>query len=274
MHTPNLDISNEFDKILTRVKNGKHFSFTRFGDGELHIVKHGEFKCQQWNISGDNSQAFRNALHHSLTYSHPDYFIGLPCSCREHADQFRAYLFNNFDLNSDQLTFSALFVNAMYKRLQEELIPVIKTYPIFLIANERSKINVFKKQGFNLTAFIPVPENAWKVHQEIEKRVLETIDKQQINHHIFLISAGPVANTLIPILHDRYPNNTYIDIGSSLDQQLDLPHGSRNYLQPHGWKKLARCVWHHPTRKNQITCSSLDKSKAYRAYLKLRALLT
>jgi hypothetical protein len=276
MHTPNLDIDSEFDKMLNRVRSGKHFSFTRFGDGELHVIKNGKFKCTQWTLDGNEKEntLFRDAMLHSLTYNRPNYFIGLPCSCREDSDQFRDYIFSNFKLNTSHLTFSALFVNAMYGRLQKELIPILKKHPIALVANDKSNIEHFKKQGFKLNMFLPVPNNAWKMHQQIATQALDKIKINNTKDHIFLISAGPVANTLIPILHSAHPENTYIDIGSSLDQQLGLPKGTRNYLQPHGWKKLARCIWHRPIYRNQITCSSIGKSKTYRAYLKLRALLT
>lgn len=276
MHTQNLDIDHEFDKMLDRIKSGKHFSFTRFGDGEIHVIKNKKFKCAQWTLSGDEAEinAFREAMQHSLTFHSPNYFIGLPCSCREDTDQFRDYLFSNFELNTSQMTFSALFVNAMYRRLQKELIPILKTHPIALIANDKCNIKHFKEQGFQLNTFFPVPDNAWKAHHQIGRHILDEMKIRNTKNHIFLISAGPVANTLIPILHSAHPENTYIDIGSSLDQQLGLPKGTRNYLQPHGWKKLARCIWHQPTHRHQVTCSSIDKSRVYRTYLKLRALLT
>lgn len=274
MEDYNLDIEHEFDAMLKRLKRREFFAFSRFNDGEMHVLKNQQFTCEQWQLTGDKASAFKQALAQSLCYQHPDYIIGIPCSCREDTDQFRDYLFSNFELNTSQMTFSTLFVNAMHRRLQNDFIPAMTDYPIILVANEKSNLTHFKKCGFDVKHFVPVSHNAWQNYKTITKSIQHYTQSKKPIKHLFLFSAGPVANILIPAIHKTHPENTYIDIGSSLDQQLGLPKGTRNYLQPHGWKKLARCVWHRPTRRNQITCSSISKSRTYRAYLKLRAILT
>ena len=274
MDTDNLDIDAEFDTLLSRVRQKQYFAFSRFGDGEVRVLKEQSFTCPEWQLSGSKAIAFRQALADSLFYQHPDYLVGIPCSCREHVDRYRAYLLDNFDLSQTQLTFAALFVNAMYRRLQRELVPELKAYPVVLIANENTRLDCFQKHGFNVKQFFPVPNNAWLSFDQIVGKIIQYLDTHHLTDHLFLLSAGPVANIIIPALHKRHPQNTYLDIGSSLNAQLGLPQGARNYLQPLGWKRLARCVWHQPTKPGQISCSSLDKGKAYRLLLRLRALAT
>ena len=274
METPNLDMDAEFDQLLTRVRQRRYFAFSRFNDGEVRVLMDQSFTCPEWQLSGDKAAHFRQALADSLRYQHPDYLVGIPCSCRESVDRFRNYLRENFDLSQTQLTFANLFVNAMYRRLQRELVPELKAYPVVLIANENTRLDCFQKHGFNVKQFFPVPGNAWMSFDQTVDKITQYADTHCLTDHLFLVGAGPVANIIIPALHKRHPQNTFLDIGSSLNSQLGLPQGARNYLQPLGWKRLARCVWHQPTKPGQISCSSLDKGKAYRLLLRLRALAT
>ena len=274
MQDPNLDIEHEFDSMLNRLKNNEYFAFSRFNDGEVQTLMNIDFTCKQWQLTGNETVAFRQALAQSLCYQHPDYIIGIPCSCRENIDGFRKHLMENYPLHNTRKTFGALFVNAMHKRLQNEFIPAMTKYPIILVANEKANLTHFKKCGFDVKHFVPISHNAWQNYRSITKSVQRYTQSNNPENHLFLVSAGPVANVIIPAIHKDHPKNTYIDIGSSIDQQLGLPQGARNYLKASGWKKLARCIWHQPTRKNQINCSSKNKSKLERAFLKLRVLIT
>ncbi len=274
MHDANLDMENEFEAMLSRLEKGNHFAFSRFGDGEMHALINHQFTCAQWQLSGRKVEDFQQALAQGLCYQHPDYIVGIPCSCNEHIDGFRKHLAENYPLHNTTKTFAYLFTNAMHKRLQNELIPAMTKYPIILVANEKTNLTHFKKCGFDVKHFVPISHNAWQNYRSITKSVQRYTQSNNPENHLFLVSAGPVANVIIPAIHKDHPKNTYIDIGSSIDQQLGLPQGARNYLKASGWKKLARCIWHQPTRKNQINCSSKSKSKLERAFLKLRVLIT
>ena len=146
----NLDISIEFNDLLKRVRQGQFFALSRFGDGEICVIQDGVFRCAQWQMTAQEASAFRDALVASLCYQHPDYMIGIPCSCRENIDGYRAYLEKNFDLSASRLTFGSLFVNAMYRRVQSELLPAFKSYPIILVANAQSDLTYFSAQGFRV----------------------------------------------------------------------------------------------------------------------------
>ena len=161
----------------------------------------------------------------------------------------------------------------MYKRLQNEFIPAMTKYPIILVANEKANLTHFKKCGFDVKHFVPISHNAWQNYRSITASVQRYTQSNNPENHLFLVSAGPVANILIPAIHKMHPENTFIDIGSCIDRQLGLMDGDRSYLKKTSWKKLARRIWHQPTRKNQINCSSKSKSKLERAFLKHSRLL-
>ena len=267
----NKAIDQEFDNLIARLESNQHFALARFNDGEMHVIKNFNFTCKQWQISKEALSSFRRLLNASLNYQHDHYYIGLPCGCCESLDGFRTYLDNQFDLSKTNQTFATLFTNAMYKRVSNELVPCIKQYPIVLIANGKSNITHFEKQDFNIKKFFPIPMNAWQQHDVLLNDILEYTNNNKIKNHLFLFCAGPVSNILIHQIHQQHPNNTYIDFGSSLDQELGLENSDRNYLKRFGWKKLAKCYWHSPTEKNQISCFSKDKNYWHRFWLKLRA---
>ncbi len=162
----------------------------------------------------------------------------------------------------------------MYKRLQNEFIPAMTKYPVILVANEKADLAHFKKHEFKVRHFVPISLNAWQHYEDIVESVQRYTMRTNPKNHLFLFSAGPVANILIPAIHKMHPENTFIDIGSCIDRQLGLMDGDQSYLKKTSWKKLVRCIWHQPTRKNQINCSSKSKSKLERAFLKLRVLIT
>ena len=83
MLDPNLDIEHEFEDLLNRMKKGKFFAFSRFGDGEVHTLSGHQFACAQWQLTGSKVEAFRCVLAESLYYQHPDYILGIPCSCNK-----------------------------------------------------------------------------------------------------------------------------------------------------------------------------------------------
>jgi hypothetical protein len=67
------------------------------------------------------------------------------------------------------------------------------------------------------------------------------IDEFNITDHVFLFAAGPFANILTYELWKYNRNNTYIDIGSTLDKYLGLKL-TRGYLQ--GAPTLTKkCIW-------------------------------
>ena len=61
----------------------------------------------------------------------------------------------------------------------------------------------------------------------------EWISKNKIENHLFLFSAASLSNLLIYELYKKFPNNIYMDIGSTLNPMLKLDGwvASRGYLR-------------------------------------------
>ena len=86
-----------------------------------------------------------------------------------------------------------------------------------------------------------IKSNAWLHNLHLINDLKNHIIDNNIINHVFLISAGPFANILVHQLHSFNKNNTYLDIGSTIDGYLKLPL-TRRYLR--GGDTLNKtCIW-------------------------------
>ena len=83
---------------------------------------------------------------------------------------------------------------------------------------------------FLFSATAPIIPAIWEPCPWLSVRslLLETKDKQ---NELFFISCGPISEIIIHKLYESNPNNTYVDVGSSIDEFV---HGykTRPYMDP------------------------------------------
>lgn len=274
MITFNKTLKNELDLFTQMLLNNQNFALSRFGDGEMLLIKNKRFACQQWQLDQESDNDFIQALTNSFRFEHHALFKGIPCGCIEPTHGLRRFIFENFHLDHARLTFASIFTNINYQKTQSTLIPLLKERPVVLIANKASQLQHLKNQGFTLQKFFPIPRNAWQNHNTIVDQLLEYANAIQPHNTLFLFSAGPLSNVAIHRLLENYPDNTFIDMGSCFDPFLGLNQLDRCYQQKFAWKKLADCYWHHPESPQQVSCLSKDKSRLFRYYLRLKCALT
>ena len=223
-----------------------------------HTTKNGEIPIELANL-----------MKKSLEFNKENYYVGIPCGCCEHRDNFRERLFNNYQINKINLTFASVFCNIMNFRFKNEIIPILKNYPIILVSNKKTNIQRMKDQGFNIIKWFSVDYNAWKNYQEIVNQVTNYQKEQNIVNHLFIFCAGPISNVIAYKLVQQEDKNIYLDIGSSLDEELGLGKGTRNYNNLFGWKSISTCYWNKPLQWYQISCDSQEKSKLFRMFLRI-----
>ena len=82
-------------------------------------------------------------------------------------------------------------------------------------------------------------------------KIQNFIKNKKIKNHLFLFSASSLSNVLIKELFDEFANNTYIDVGSTLNPYYDFQtlSKSRSYLSEY-WIKSStsnhlkkKCYW-------------------------------
>jgi hypothetical protein len=238
--------NGDFDIILNNIKNKKNFGLSRFGDGELMIIENsyvnlldkgiGEF---EFNPNNEVYKLSQKLLHESFIYQDEMYFVGIACKCC-----VGKYKYNHMKIKStqkeDNLTWANIFVNSNYNRFINELLPEINNREVVLICHEKGDTSdlPFKIKDGNI---FKVKTNAWLYNLYLLDDLKKYINDNQLVNYIFLISAGPFANILVHQLHSFNKNNTYLDIGSTIDGYLKLPL-TRKYLK--GGETLNKtCIW-------------------------------
>jgi hypothetical protein len=126
-----------------------------------------------------------------------------------------SYLTNNIIQSKDNITFANLWINANYHKSKEKFSELKRE--VVLICNQNGKKENFP---FNVTDLIPFPDdciNFWEDNNEYFMDELLEKYKNKINE-LFFISCGPVSEIIIHNLYTNNPNNSYIDVGSSIDE--------------------------------------------------------
>jgi hypothetical protein len=88
---------------------------------------------------------------------------------------------------------------------------------VILICNKNAKKENFP---FNVIDITPFPDDCINFWEDNDESFIEEINKKYslMNNQLFFISCGPVSEIIIDALYKINPNNTYIDVGSSIDE--------------------------------------------------------
>jgi len=221
--------------IFEKVKNREHFSFSKFADGEYKVLRN-EFiqNCDNWifdPIVNFNEQKY---LMDSFLYNHPDYYVGISCPCCQphpHVQWMRN------TVGTENVTWANLFVNGNYSFFTEHFFDEFSRWDgeVILVANEQGFGN---KLPFYVSLYYPIKIGSW-FSPELEI-VIEDMKEvaRSGNNNLFLFSSGPLGNILAHLLHLENPNNTYLDIGSTINPWV--VGNNRSYLKKNNNKI---CRW-------------------------------
>ncbi len=238
------DFSKDLEYFCDLLKKKKHFAFSKYADGEFKILAgqhidilskaNGEFKYDP----NDTTDIFpRNQLIESFQFQHPNYYVGIGCKCCMGDESFNWMKENSYQKESN-LTWANIFVNSNYPYYVKSIIPLYSNYEVILVCNHKAKLN---NLPFNVIKDFRVGTNAYKNDFSLIEELMLWVKENQIKNKLFLFCAGPFGNILVYKLFKNFPNNTYLDIGSTLDPLLQLGY-TRGYLS--GGSTLNKtCVW-------------------------------
>lgn len=244
-----LSFKDGFNTLLYKLKQSEPYVFNRFSDGELYILRNiavslndkGTFINNQLVHSAypstDNKtfipeehSFLRDKLIEAFIYKDENYYCGISCPC---CIGFKDYKWMKELRNdtSEYTTFANLFLNSNYDRFIKEYLPILKTKKIVLLCNEKA---ITDNCGLNIVKEFRVGENAQIVNFDIHKDISKWITENNIVDHVFLFAAATLSKITIYELWKQNKQNTYIDIGSTLDNEFQLGC-NRDYL---------RSYWH------------------------------
>lgn len=224
----------ELEKFYFKLKNKKPFAFSKYADGEWAIIQGHDIGNGEFNFKrGEGSELYRQKLIDSFKYKNAEYYVGISCECC----QGKNHLLMKEESGQDEanLTYANLFVNTNYPLYVNNFIPEYKNHKIYLIANEKSKIN---NLPFKIEKFYPIGDTAFINNYDL----IEKIKLENIKDSLFLFCAGPFGNILSHQLFESNPNNIYMDIGSTLNPWLQSEGFKRDYYC-NGHFSNKTCIW-------------------------------
>jgi len=233
----------DFNSIMNLLANKTPFTFIRFSDGEMEVIRNQPFRIGNGQVSwrkGDFSFKYpdfdekefsperdfkmRNELIDSATYSHPQFIKGIPAlhnNARD--DQNLMIKLNGHSITN--LTFSDLFLNQNFKKFRKHIIPLFQSFSeVFVLGNFRAQPELMNSEW----RLIPVEDNFFPNFERIiaEKLVeLSAVPKGSL----VLASASSLTNIIGKRLHEVRKDLTFFDIGTSMHDLMGMKMGIREY---------------------------------------------
>lgn len=213
-------LKNSFKEDLEffkqKILNNENFAFARYADGERMILNNEPilYSTQAYSIDKwifNNNLIFAQDLKDTCNHRENNYYYAISCKCCD--PQGEVFFKNKFE--NHNITFSNLFINANYHSFIK-FIETLKDKNIFMIANKNSNNSVYP---FNVIDRYLIEDDCVNWYENNKIQILNDLYKisEKYNNTIFFISAGPLSEIIIHNLFNYNPNNSYIDVGSSLD---------------------------------------------------------
>lgn len=243
---PNKNFQDDIVILKEAIESGEHITFSKFCDGEWAVLENrhidnGEFS---YDPNNENDKYKREKLLEAFQYNDDRYFIGIACAYIFGIEMHRNMV-NLARIPQERLTWADIWVNSNYQYFVDNIIPLFSSRPVLLFCNENGDIN---NLPFRPYMVFPVKENAWEhnwKHIEIAKTVME---KNHVKDSIALFCCGPFGNILAHELTMYHPENTYLDIGSTLNPYLKSEKFQRDYYtQSNNFHKVIG-RWDNETR--------------------------
>lgn len=220
---PNKDFFSDIKIIHSSLLSGENISFSKFCDGEWSVIQNQPINNKEFWFDPNKDQFKRKSLIESFQYKNPRYFVGITCVNVFGVETHRQMKAMS-QQEEDHLTWADIWVNSNYHYYIKNIIPLYKTKPVVLFANKNAKI---QNLPFVPYLHIPVDNNAWEYNWDLID--VATKIAREANDIIFLFCCGPFGNILCHKLTEVNENNTYLDIGSTLNPFLQSAGFEREY---------------------------------------------
>lgn len=228
------NFKEEIEKMYERLRSGSCFSFSKYADGEWKAMQgfpmnNQEFECSREHKFLDSIEK----LQKSFKYKDSNYYVGISCPCCGGDEHQRMKEYS--EQPEENLTFANIFVNSNYAFYKENFLKEYAKRDIHLVANENSKVD---NLPFSVEKFYPIGFSAWVNNSGL----VEEIAKSELEGKLVLFCAGPFGNILAQQLWEANKNNTYLDVGSTLNPWLESEGFRRGYYME-TYRAKQDCIW-------------------------------
>jgi len=230
-----LDFKNDIRFIFNKLKEKNHFSFSKYADGEYAVLRNIKItNTDKWTFDPTIHTAEQQLLMDSFVYNHDDYYVGISCPCCQPKENVQ---WMRDTVKTKNVTYANIFVNSNYDFFKNHFISEFNKWDgkVIFIGNEKGSKN---KLPFKVDYYHPIQIGSW-LNPDLSN-ILEIMKNlcAKENNQLFLFSAGPLGNILAHELHLINKNNTYIDIGSTVNPWI--VGNNRRYLTG---KNNKICKW-------------------------------
>lgn len=230
------DFKLDIEVIFNKLKNKEKFAFSKYADGEFKILVNQLItNCDNWTFDPTKHESQYDELLSSYQYDGEGYYVGISCPCCQPQSHIR-WMRDNVGVPEDRLTWANIFVNANYQYFVENFIPEFNNHKIILVANENANIN---NLPFEVEEHIGISNLAFVDNFNL----VNELPKKDYKNKLFLFCAGPLGNMLAANMWRVNKENTYLDIGSTLNKFLLGGNGNRRYLSADPITLNKICVW-------------------------------
>jgi hypothetical protein len=265
----NKDFASEFHRLYEKYKSGENFSFTRFSDGELFIMQgkrillsddkvvidqkvhnFGYTKEDHKDFQPERDKYITDAVNAAYKHKQKNYYVGLSCRCCV-GDEDCDWMKEQRGDDDEYLTYSNLFVNQNYLRFLKYMVPEFKKRKCVVVCNENSNIDGLRNIGIDVVKSFSIGTNAIVNNFNLPEEIEKWIDDNEIKDHTFLLAATSISNLIAHRCFSKNPNNTFLDVGSTLNKFLGMAV-ARGYLDKFWNLNMTNpeyykyCIWDWP----------------------------
>lgn len=238
---PDKDFKEDIIYLHNALRTGENVSFSKFCDGEWAVIQNIPLNNTEFYFdpSKEEYQNKRQELINALQYKNDQYFVGITC-----VNVFGLDIHRNMKKLSgqdeDHLTWADVWVNSNYKYYLYSIMPIYKQRQIVLVANRRGNIGNLPFKPYHT---ISIENNAWTKSDQTLEEAKNLIDKHHLKNAVFLFCAGPLGNILCHRLTEFNKENTYLDIGSTLNPFLQCSGFERDYYMGNNYFSQMIGAW-------------------------------
>lgn len=201
--------ANCLDYFLNKIKKGIPFSLSRFADGEYYVLEDKPLtNIDNWTFM--KGSILCQHLNDSLKMATTNFFYGISglSDCESTCNYYYSKI-----VNTHNITYANVFVNQNFYKWRSFLESTVMNC-VLISPSSFGKIGAISV--IEHVQIDPFLVNMWDTKYQEYFDIMETLGKKYMGT-LFLISAGPISCIFIQKLYQANPNNTYIDVGSSID---------------------------------------------------------
>ncbi len=240
---PNKNIEHDIKVFEHKLSNRENFTFSKYADGEWAVMQNKDINNREFWFDSKNALdgIKRKQLIDSFKYKNPNYFVGVSCPCCQGVDthmEMRKYC----GQDEGQVTWANLWVNNNYSYFLSNILPIFQYRNVVLFCNEKSKVD---NLPFKPKHLFKLASNSWSTNYTVIQESKTLIHSEHIQDYVFLFCCGPFGNILAYELTKDSPNNTYLDIGSTLNPFLQSEGFVRDYYVQGSFFSTMKCNWNN-----------------------------